>query len=99
MVQHYRVPVTAIHVPCLVITQPVWGWNPITKLERSVDLAKQVGARTVVVHPPFRWQREYEARFRTEVRRFNEANGGEIEVAVENISIYQHPHSPSTPRH
>lgn len=85
MVQHHQVPVTAIHVPCLVITQPVWGWNPIMKLERSVELAKQVGARTVVVHPPFRWQREYESRFRTEVRRFNEEHDGEIEVAVENM--------------
>src|SRR5688500_14775633 len=61
--EQYELPVLSIHVPCLVITQHVWGWNPEAKLRRSVDMANAVGAEVVVVHPPFRWQRPYAAAF------------------------------------
>src|SRR5207244_11453869 len=53
--QSYGVPVLAVHAPCLLISQRVWGANPIPKLELSVQGAEQLGAQTVVVHPPFRW--------------------------------------------
>jgi sugar phosphate isomerase/epimerase len=85
LVQKHQVPVTAIHVPCLVISQPVWGWNPLVKLRKSVDLGLAVGARTVVVHPPFRWQREFKDSFRNTVIELHERYGGEIDIAVENM--------------
>ena len=50
----YSMPVLSVHAPCLLISQRVWGANPIDKLERSVRAAEQLGAQTVVVHPPFR---------------------------------------------
>ena len=59
----YGVRIRAVHVPCLVVTQHVWGWNPEVKLRRSVDMAVAAAADVVVVHPPFRWQREYAATF------------------------------------
>src|SRR4051794_9526406 len=59
MIQTYQQPVTAVHVPCLVISQPVWGWSPLGKLRRSIEMAHEIDARVVVVHPPFRWQREF----------------------------------------
>lgn len=85
LIQRYQIPVTAVHVPCLVITQPIWGWNPIVKLERSVELALQTGADTVVVHPPFRWQREYETAFTAAVHQMNATYAGKLEIAVENL--------------
>lgn len=51
--RRYRVPVLSVHAPCLLISQRVWGANPIPKLDRSVRAAEQLGAQTVVVHPPF----------------------------------------------
>lgn len=51
MSERYQVPVLSVHAPCLLISQRVWGANPITKLERSVRAAEQLGAQTVVVHP------------------------------------------------
>jgi len=33
----YGVPVLSVHAPCLLISQRVWGANPIPKLERSVS--------------------------------------------------------------
>ena len=60
---HHELPVCAVHSPCLLFTQRVWGTDPWGKLERSAEMAHSVGADVVVVHPPFRWQREYAARF------------------------------------
>ena len=56
-------PVCAVHAPCLLFTQRVWGTEPWGKLERSAEMAQEVGAEVVVVHPPFRWQREYARDF------------------------------------
>src|ERR1700722_8316886 len=62
--QHYQVPILAVHAPCLIITQRVWGTDPWIKLQRAQFAAELLGAQTVVVHPPFRWQREYSRDFR-----------------------------------
>ena len=80
----YGVAVRSVHVPCLVITQHVWGWNPEVKLRRSVEMAAAVGAEVVVVHPPFRWQREYAASFAALVDELHLAEGGPS-VTVENM--------------
>ena len=79
----YRVPVKSVHVPCLAITQHVWGFNPEQKLRRSVEMARAVSAEVVVVHPPFRWQREYGRIFVELIAEFR-GNGGPI-VSVENM--------------
>ena len=55
----HGVAILAIHAPCLVITQRVWSTDPWEKLQRAQAVAERLGAQTVVVHPPFRWQREY----------------------------------------
>ena len=49
---YHGVPVLAIHSPCLLITQRVWGTDPWSKLERSAEAARRLGADVVVVHPP-----------------------------------------------
>jgi sugar phosphate isomerase/epimerase len=49
----------------------------------SVDAAAELGARTVVVHPPFRWQRRYGDAFGDLVDELEESSG--IEIAVENM--------------
>ena len=66
---HHELPVCAIHAPCLLFTQRVWGTDPWGKLERSAEMAHAVGADVVVVHPPFRWQKDYAARVRRRHRR------------------------------
>ena len=60
---YHQVPVCAIHAPCLLITQRVWGTDPWHKLERSAEMAKALDADVVVVHPPFVWQRAAAADF------------------------------------
>jgi sugar phosphate isomerase/epimerase len=81
--QHYQVPILAIHAPCLIITQRVWTTDPWTKLQKAQFAAELVGAQTVVVHPPFRWQRDYARQFREGVRRLAEQT--DVRFAVENM--------------
>ena len=83
MSQKYSMPVLSVHAPCLLISQRVWGANPISKLDRSVRAAEQLGAQTVVVHPPFRWQRRYAEGFSDQVAELE--SGSDVMVAVENM--------------
>lgn len=77
------VPVLAVHAPCLAVTQRVWGADPVVRIRRSVEAASRLGASTVVLHPPFRWQRRYAAVFADEVARAGEYAG--VALAVENM--------------
>jgi sugar phosphate isomerase/epimerase len=80
---HYEVPILAVHAPCLLITQRVWGTEPWVKLERARAAAEKLRAPTVVVHPPFRWQRDYARGFRQGIERL--AGETDIRFAVENM--------------
>ncbi|MGH8869102.1 MAG: sugar phosphate isomerase/epimerase family protein [Actinomycetes bacterium] len=80
---HHAVPVLAIHAPCLLVTQRVWGTDPWEKLMRAKEHAEGLGASTVVVHPPFRWQREYARSFVEGVGRMVEET--DVVFAVENM--------------
>ncbi|HJQ45426.1 MAG TPA: sugar phosphate isomerase/epimerase family protein [Amycolatopsis sp.] len=76
-------PVLSVHSPSLLITQRVWSPDPVVRLRRSVEAALDLEARTVVVHPPFRWQRRYADGFADLLAELEEQSG--IEIAVENM--------------
>ena len=80
---YHEVPVVAVHAPNLLLTQRVWGRDPWTKLTKSGELASALGARIVVVHPPFRWQRDYARYFLTGIAEMSEETG--VAFAVENL--------------
>ncbi|WP_372729464.1 sugar phosphate isomerase/epimerase family protein [Nocardioides sp.] len=81
--EHHGLPISAIHSPCLLFTQRVWGSEPWGKLQRSAEMAHAVGAEVVVVHPPFRWQKEYARDFVNGIAALEESTG--IAFAVENM--------------
>jgi sugar phosphate isomerase/epimerase len=80
---YHAVPVLAIHSPCLVITQRVWSPDPWVKLAKARSAAELLGANTVVIHPPFRWQREYVRTFSAGIDRLSDET--DIRFAVENM--------------
>jgi sugar phosphate isomerase/epimerase len=86
---YHGVPVLSVHSPCLLITQRVWGTDNWVKLERSAEAARRLNADVVVVHPPFRWQREYARGFVAGVRRLSEETG--ILFSVENMYPWRTP--------
>jgi sugar phosphate isomerase/epimerase len=79
----YNLPIFAIHAPVLLLTHFVWGRDPRVKLEKSAELARAVGATTVVVHPPFRWQAGYARDFLRIVRETASHYG--VEISIENM--------------
>lgn len=79
----YGIPILSIHAPVLLATQFVWGIDPNRKLEKSAELARAVGAGTVVVHPPFRFQPRYSRGFEGLVGELAARFG--VEIAVENM--------------
>lgn len=79
----FDMPVTSVHAPTLLLSRRVWGASPRGKLDRTAELARAVGAPTVVVHPPFRWQYRYARGFAEHVREVNAED--DLTIAVENM--------------
>ncbi len=79
----HGIPVVSVHAPTLLLTQRVWGPDPWTKVDRSIELAQDLGAETVVLHPPFRWQREYADGFVDGVALREHDTG--VRLCVENM--------------
>ncbi|RLV80894.1 hypothetical protein D3C57_120955 [Streptomyces rapamycinicus NRRL 5491] len=80
---YHQVPILAVHAPCLLITQRVWSTDPWVKLQRARAAAEKLDASTVVVHPPFRWQRAYARGFVRGIWRM--ADETDVRFAVENM--------------
>ncbi len=80
---YHSVPVLAVHAPCLLLTQRVWGTEPWGKLNRAREVAEKLGSKVVVVHPPFRWQRDYVRDFETGMTDLAEQT--DVVFAVENL--------------
>jgi sugar phosphate isomerase/epimerase len=83
LIDYHQLPVLAVHAPSLLLTQRVWGREPWEKIRRSQDMAEQLGAKVVVVHPPFRWQRDYALDFETGLAAMEAET--DIIFAVENM--------------
>ncbi|MBA2695504.1 MAG: sugar phosphate isomerase/epimerase, partial [Actinobacteria bacterium] len=79
----HGLPVGAVHAPTLLLSQRLWGWEPWGKIDRSIQLAADVDAGCVVVHPPFRWQRDYARGFVEGVAMRERLTG--MPIAVENM--------------
>lgn len=89
LADYHGVRVRSVHAPTLLVTQGTWGTDSWDKLRRSGEAAQQLGADVVVVHPPFRWQRDYGGRFVEGIKRLN----SELDVtfAVENMFPWRTP--------
>jgi len=81
---HYGVPVLSVHAPCLLVTQRVWSPDPWERLNRAAVLAETLGAPTVVVHPPFTWQRDYARNFAAGLAKL-QVRHPDIDFAIENM--------------
>ncbi|WP_436526072.1 sugar phosphate isomerase/epimerase family protein [Actinoplanes sp. HUAS TT8] len=84
LADHYDVPVLSVHAPCLLVTQRVWSSDPWERLSRAAQLAESLGAPTVVVHPPFTWQRDYAKNFAPGLAKV-QARHPDLTFAVENM--------------
>ena len=83
LMDDFSIPVLSVHSPCLLVTARVWSADPLVKLARSIDMAERLGAGTVVVHPPFLWQRTAAANFTEAVAELQDRT--DVRIAVENM--------------
>jgi sugar phosphate isomerase/epimerase len=81
---HYGVHIGSVHAPCLLVTQRVWSSDPWVRLRRAAALAETLDAETVVVHPPFSWQRDYARTFQSGIAKLA-TRYPQIAFAVENM--------------
>lgn len=90
LAEYHGVKVWSVHAPVLLVTQNVWGSDPWQKLERSAEAVLQLGGDVVVVHPPFRWQRDYGAGFVEGIAEL-EQKYRDVTFAVENMFPWRTP--------
>ena len=79
----HGIRIVSIHAPTLLISQRIFGVEPWGKIDRSLELAHDLGADTVVLHPPFRWQKDYARDFADGIATREHESG--IILAVENM--------------
>ncbi len=72
-----------VAAPCLLLTQRVWGGEPGASFCVPRMPTEKLGAKVVVVHPPFRWQREYAREFEQGLARMQEET--DVVFSVENM--------------
>lgn len=77
------IKIASVHGPFLAITKTVWGMDPIGKIERGLEMCTEVGASTLVVHPPFLWERSYVEWLAEEAAQRESETG--ITIAVETM--------------
>src|SRR2546426_12829030 len=80
LAEEFGLSVEAIHAPFLLVTRSVWGSEPTAKIYRAVQLAEEVGAPLVVVHPPYRWQLRYRRWIEASLAEYSARTG--VTVAV-----------------
>ena len=81
--ERYQQPIMSLHAPTLFFLQRLWGGDAWIKIERTVQIARELGVPTVVAHPPFRWQGAYARDFVAGVAELEERYG--VAIAVENM--------------
>lgn len=79
----HGIPILSIHAPTLLISQRIFGVDAWGKIDRSLELTHDLGAETVVLHPPFRWQKDYARDFTDGIATREHESG--ITLAVENM--------------
>ena len=83
LAKQHGLTIGAIHAPCLLLTRKVWGTDPVGKIYRSLEVAHDAEIPTVVMHPPYRWQRGYRRWLEDRLPDLEEGTG--VTVAIENM--------------
>ncbi|SDN46778.1 Sugar phosphate isomerase/epimerase [Actinomyces ruminicola] len=94
LAERHRVSVLAVHAPTLLLTRTVFGADPWGKVDRSIELARALGAPSVVLHPPFFWQTRYARSFVAGVAQREAASG--VRLCVENMFTWRPRNAHST---
>ncbi len=79
--KEYGLEIYSIHAPFLLAYRKIWG-KPLEKIERSLDMARVLGSKLVVLHLPYFWQVDFARWLYHNLNAYNR-NGRPL-LAVEN---------------
>ena len=83
LAREHGLTVGAMHAPSLLLTRKVWGTDPVGKIYRAMEVAQDAEIPTVVMHPPYRWQRGYRRWLEEQLPGLEGGTG--VTVALENM--------------
>ncbi len=75
--------IASIHAPFLVITKTVWGMDPLEKIRRGTEMCQALGCDTMIVHPPYLWERRFARWLTHEAAEHSDESG--VTIAVETM--------------
>lgn len=84
LIARHNIPVRSIHAPFLMAAKKVWG-EPVSKIQKSVDMAHSLQSEVVVVHLPYFWQWSYARWIHRNLAAFSKSSG--VTIAVENAMM------------
>lgn len=77
--------VPVVHGPYMILLRTVLSTSYRTKTRRSLEICAELGARTLVAHPPYRWERAARGWLATDEA---EAEAAELGVAFGMENMY-----------
>jgi len=83
LVDERGLSVAAVHGPFLAITKSVWGMDPVQKTRRGIEMCQELGASTLIVHPPYLWEQNFATWLTRESQPYAEETG--VRIAVETM--------------
>ena len=89
LIERYNQPVPVVHAPFNFLDPPGWEKDEISRAKRSVELAKEIGAASVVLHTPFYTDRLFLRWLEEDLAEYQKTT--EIILLVENMPCYRKP--------
>ena len=83
LASRFDLPIVAIHAPLLLLTRRVYTSDPLEKIRRTMDLARALDVKVIVLHPPYLWQVRYSLWLLHELE--DAAAGTDTLVTMENM--------------
>lgn len=83
LAKEYDLTIGALHAPSLLLTRKVWGTDPIGKIDRALEVAREAEIPVVVTHPPYRWQWAYRRWIEDHLPDLAHDTG--VTLAIENM--------------
>ncbi len=89
LMDRHRQPVPVVHAPFVFLDPPGWEKDEVSRIKRSVKLAEEIGAHSVVLHTPFYTDRSFRRWLEEDLGKYQ----AEIDVLllVENMPCYRKP--------
>lgn len=87
LIERHSLPIPVVHAPFNFLNPPGWEKDELSRLVRSVHLAEQIQARSVVLHTPFYTDPAFRRWLEEDLTEFQKRNT--ITILVENMPCYR----------